>query len=180
MKAKKQGFTLIELLTVIAIIGILAGIIIPSVGAVRNSAKKAKTQAMFSQWASAIELFRQDYGYYPTFGGSGSISLSSNKAKFVGLLEGTDDEFNTKGIRYYSFPTDAFVDDQGNPTGDPDDNLVDSFGNDNIYMVVDSDRNGVIPESDIGALADSDVRSGVVFYSDKGGNNDFEDIKSWE
>lgn len=63
-----SGFTLIELLVVIAIIGSLAAIVIPTVGTVRTSANNAKTKTQFSQWASAMELFKQEYGFYPDIG----------------------------------------------------------------------------------------------------------------
>ena len=61
-KSKNSAFTLIELLTVIAIIGILAAILIPAVGAVRQKASQAKSSSNMRQIALA-------YNNYSTSGG---------------------------------------------------------------------------------------------------------------
>lgn len=57
-----HGFTLIELLTVISIIGLLAAIIIPSVGKVRENAQRAKS-------ASNIRSIAQAYATFSTTSG---------------------------------------------------------------------------------------------------------------
>ncbi|RRJ95920.1 prepilin-type N-terminal cleavage/methylation domain-containing protein [Opitutaceae bacterium TAV4] len=57
---RPAAFTLIELLTVIAIIGILAAIIIPTVGAVRATAKTARCASNLRQIGAAALLFSHD------------------------------------------------------------------------------------------------------------------------
>ncbi|RRJ95336.1 prepilin-type N-terminal cleavage/methylation domain-containing protein [Opitutaceae bacterium TAV4] len=54
------AFTLIELLTVIAIIGILAGILIPVTGRVRDSARTAQCASNMRQLAQSMLLYAED------------------------------------------------------------------------------------------------------------------------
>lgn len=59
-RRRPAAFTLIELLTVIAIIGILAAIVIATVGSVRRNAQQTRSLANLRQIGSGLQLFAGD------------------------------------------------------------------------------------------------------------------------
>lgn len=60
-----SAFTLIELLTVIAIMGVLAALILPVVGAVKKHQYLYNAQAEMEKVATAIDRYKAAYGFYP-------------------------------------------------------------------------------------------------------------------
>ncbi len=65
MKYIKRGFTLVELLTVLAIITILLGMIVPATDTIRTLAKVTKQKAQLGNLDIALSVFRNDNGYFP-------------------------------------------------------------------------------------------------------------------
>jgi prepilin-type N-terminal cleavage/methylation domain-containing protein/prepilin-type processing-associated H-X9-DG protein len=58
---KRCGFSLIELLVVIAILSILAGILFPVFARTRDKARQTSCLSSLKQWASAAQMYLQDY-----------------------------------------------------------------------------------------------------------------------
>lgn len=61
----KKGFTLIELLVVIAIIGILASVVLASLGSARTKAADTKRLSEIKEIQKALNIYYLDNGAYP-------------------------------------------------------------------------------------------------------------------
>lgn len=66
---RRRGFTLIELLTVIAIISLLIGVLVPAVSSAKNAAKRASTQNLIDKLGQGCEMFQRDFERYPKSSG---------------------------------------------------------------------------------------------------------------
>lgn len=169
MKRNKQtlAFTLIELLMVIAIIGILAGILIPAVGAVRKQANIVASKTQLANYVTAITMFKGEYGYFPFLDAQidGGKKVNDLEDDFVETLSGRDKDGkavakggNRRSIGFHSFSETEYLPiDEG---GDPENPIiVDRFYNSNIFIVIDSDGDNIVKARD-----GKEVRTPVTAY----------------
>jgi len=64
-KRARGGFTLVELLVVISIIGVLMGLLFPTINVVKNAANKAKASAAIQSLCTAAKSYNNEYGKWP-------------------------------------------------------------------------------------------------------------------
>ena len=195
------GFSLLELICAMSVIAVLAAILLPTLGAARSTALKAKTRAQFAQWSAALEQFRQEYGYYPELGTDGRLASAADAVKFVRTLsahnmDGTavgdtaDLNGNARRITFYAFAAGEFT---GSGL------LCDGFGNTEIGVLVDRNGDGLVKPGDDGSVspvtgvesgissapAETDlpaagVHAGVLIYSAGRGTGQADLILSWK
>ncbi len=126
---KEAAFTIVELLTVMSIIVILIGLLVPSLNMVKRYAKEVRQKAQFHSIDSAMELFNSGWDGYPP-----SAALDEDNVNYCGAMKlceamvGQDlmgfhpnsrfrsDCTDGAGKDLYATPTNGF----DPPTDDPD------------------------------------------------------------
>jgi len=73
LKHAQKGFTLIELLVVVSIIGILATLVSANLNSARSRARDSQRKSDLRNIQTALRLYFNDKGYYPSNDGSGQI-----------------------------------------------------------------------------------------------------------
>jgi hypothetical protein len=128
----------LECLAVICLMGILAALLFPAVGAVRNSTLRHRSRWEFREIVTALELYAQYYGAPPQFlrGEETVIPLAAHgealRAALLGREDGPADPLNPHNVK---FGTKNF------------DRLRDAFGNENLFLLKRRADRLVIPRS---------------------------------
>ncbi|OHB61174.1 MAG: hypothetical protein A2167_04925 [Planctomycetes bacterium RBG_13_46_10] len=79
---KNSAFTIVELLTVMSIIVILIGLLVPALNMVRRYAWEVKQKAQFHSIDAALELFNTEFSGYPD-----SIALGPDGRPYCGAMK---------------------------------------------------------------------------------------------
>jgi prepilin-type N-terminal cleavage/methylation domain-containing protein len=167
---KSSAFTLIELLIVIAIIGILMGMLFPAMKGAIDAAKKAQAKNDATQIATAVIAYETEYGKLPL-----STKITVDKA-LVDALAGIDTGTNNpRGI--------VFLDVQAAKKGKSGTNssgFVDPWSTNTPYSIaMDIDYDNNISVSTNGAASGpSSLRKKVGVWNVN--SNTRRQVRSWD
>lgn len=103
MKQAKQGFTLVELLVVVAIIGLLTGMVVISISSTKAKARDSQRVSAINNLVTALGMYHNDFNLYPVYDGyiTGTDVLSVALRNAGTITAAPTDPLNTGDYRYY-------------------------------------------------------------------------------
>jgi len=155
----RTGFTLIEMLSVMAIIGLLAGILLTAVQSARQQAKKVKARHDVEQIATAWLAYLQEYRRFP------SVSIQSMGSNAVGILSGRSNPNNARGVVFLELGANAT-------------NYPDPWGKE-YAVVLDSDYDNMVTNLP-GVVGLANVSVAVWSAGRDGLSGTPDDVRSWQ
>jgi len=101
---KNKGFTLVELLVVVAVLGLLTGMVVVSIRHVKAKARDSQRVADITSLSTALGLYHNDFNAYPIY--DGYIEDQENTFAIALITADTivavpTDPLNTGDYRYY-------------------------------------------------------------------------------
>lgn len=120
----KSGFTLMELMIVIAILGILAGIVVPKMMGGLDEANRVAAKAQINSFKTALTSYKiKIHKYPPTSEGLSALIQNSSGKNFLDASEvpkdpwGNDYVYSSPGSHGMDFEIVSYGED-GGPGGD--------------------------------------------------------------
>ena len=193
--SSNRGFTMIELLTVIAIIGILAGLLFPAISTAMKKAKIAKAQVEIHAIETAWKAYLNEYGQWPVIINGPAVrylkvtGLNADSTSSKGLQTTIDTTALLLGLATTpGLPIGAYDSQASNPklvqfinlkrdtdTGE----LHDPWGH-TYKFLFDTSYNNQIANNNLGTVANPIPRNVIVWSSGPdGSDNNADDIRSW-
>ena len=153
---RRTGFTLLEMLVVVAIIGMLVGLLLPAVQSVRNQARKTKARHDVDQLATAWLAYLEEYRRFP---GTAIVSTGSNA---VNILSGVTSPDNPRGVHFMEFVISAT-------------NFPDPWGHE-YSILLDSDYDNKVTHPTLGVMS---LSVAVWSWGRDGSNGTPDDVRNW-
>jgi len=114
----KRGFTIVELLTVMSIIIIMMGILVPAMSRVRRYAKVVTQKGQFSDISKGLELYRNDHqDTYPDSGAT-STDFATTTVSYPGAMRLCEALLGQDGMGFHPssrFSADGLIPDPADP-----------------------------------------------------------------